>query len=74
MNKKIKMGTRPSTSAAVSPAADDWVDDAAGKGEPTKRLTIDIPASLHRKIKSTCAMRDAKMADEIRTMLEKKYA
>ena len=35
-----------------------------------KRLTIDIPESLHTRVKSQCAKRGAKMADEIRALLE----
>lgn len=38
-----------------------------------KRLTIDIPASLHRTIKSQCALRGTKIADEIRELLMYKY-
>lgn len=37
---------------------------------PMKRLTIDVPESLHSQIKSACALRGVKMADEIRTLLE----
>lgn len=42
--------------------------------EPMKRLTIDIPASLHMRIKAQSAMRGAKMADEIRVLLEQHFA
>ena len=38
-----------------------------------KRLTIDIPASLHRTIKSQCALRGSKIADEVRELLIEKY-
>ncbi|PTT43827.1 hypothetical protein DBR33_10055 [Stenotrophomonas sp. HMWF022] len=38
-----------------------------------KRLTIDIPESLHRTIKSQCAMRGTKIADEVRDLLVQKY-
>lgn len=38
-----------------------------------KRLTIDIPESLHRNIKVDCAKRGVKMADEIRDLLEKRF-
>ena len=41
--------------------------------EPTKRLTIDIPMNLHKRIKSQCALRDVPMADEIRELLEKHF-
>ena len=35
-----------------------------------KRLTIDIPERLHTRVKSQCAKRGTKMADEIRALLE----
>jgi len=71
--KKISMGTRPLAKAA--PAADDWVksrDSSDGK-EPMKRLTIDVPESLHRAIKMACAGRGSKIADEVRELLNQKY-
>ena len=42
--------------------------------EPMKRLTLDIPESLHRTIKVSCAGRGTKMAEEIRALLEAHYA
>jgi predicted DNA binding CopG/RHH family protein len=39
-----------------------------------KRLTIDIPASLHSRVKVACAQRGVKMADEIRELLEAHFA
>jgi hypothetical protein len=42
--------------------------------EAMKRLTIDVPASLHARIKSQCALRGVKMADEVRGLLEKHFA
>ncbi len=71
--KKIQIGTRPVAKAA--PAADDWVKsrDAAGEQEVMKRLTIDVPASLHRTIKVSCAERGTKIADEVRELLFNKY-
>nr|WP_258271058.1 plasmid partition protein ParG [Escherichia coli] len=41
--------------------------------EPMKRLTIDVPESLHRAIKAQCAMRGTKIADEVRELLLQKY-
>ena len=38
-----------------------------------KRLTIDIPEELHRTIKSQCAARGTKMADEVRELLLQNY-
>ena len=38
-----------------------------------KRLTLDIPENLHRRIKAQCAMKNTKMVDEIRLLLEEKF-
>ena len=39
----------------------------------TKRLTLDIPETLHRKIKAACALKGTKMVDEIRPLLEERF-
>lgn len=78
MNKKISFGPKP-TGKPLPPAADSWVESRAEevpaktKPERMKRLTIDIPLSLHREIKSQCAAADKQMADEIRKLLIQKY-
>jgi predicted DNA binding CopG/RHH family protein len=41
--------------------------------EPMKRFTIDVAETLHKRIKSQCAMQGTKMADVIREMLEKAF-
>ncbi len=41
--------------------------------EPMKRFTIDVPESLHKRVKVTCATRGLKMADIIREMLERDF-
>ena len=71
--KKISIGTKPTVNPA--PAADAWVENRIPKDrdEPMKRLTIDVPASLHRSIKAQCAMRGTKIADEVRELLLQKY-
>ena len=74
-NKKIEFGTKPSLRSAPD-AVDSWVESRAVEQavvEPMKRLTIDIPESLHRSIKSQCAMRGSKIADEVRELLLQKY-
>jgi plasmid stability protein len=38
-----------------------------------KRLTIDIPEDLHRRLKMDCAANGHKMADVVREMLSQKY-
>jgi ParG len=81
MNKKVKFTKRPAASAAPVDA-DAWVNVPRGNDqgakvetpvmpeEPMKRLTIDIPETLHTRVKSQCAKRGSKMADEIRALLE----
>jgi hypothetical protein len=41
--------------------------------EPTRRLTVDIPESLHTRIKLACAANRQKMADAVRALLEEHW-
>ncbi|WP_336279591.1 hypothetical protein [Bartonella sp. CB175] len=73
MSKKIKIGTKP-TNKSIPATADAWVEDRGDhQDERMKRLTIDVPESLHRLIKTSCASRGTKIADEVRELLSKKY-
>jgi hypothetical protein len=36
-----------------------------GKTEPTRRLSIDLPESWHRRFKTACTRADRKMIDEV---------
>lgn len=71
MSKKVAFGTRPSTARADAAKADEWVNNR--DPEAMKRLTIDVPTSLHTRIKSQCALRGVKMADEVRALLENHF-
>lgn len=71
--KKIAFSGKPKT-------GDEWI--AQGKEgfpspepekEKMKRLTLDIPEALHRKIKAASATRGRKIVEEIREILEKEY-
>lgn len=72
--KKIAFGPKPSNKTSPG-VADAWVDnrDAGVNQEKMKRLTIDIPESLHRTIKAQCAQRGSKIVDEVRELLSEKY-
>jgi hypothetical protein len=70
--KKVTIGSKPTANAAPR-SPDEWVNARQGPGEPTKRLTIDIPLSLHTRIKSQCALQNLQMADVIRQMLERRF-
>lgn len=71
MSKKVAFGVKPSTVQADTAKADEWVNRR--DLEAMKRLTIDVPASLHARIKSQCAIRGVKMADEVRELLVKHF-
>ena len=45
----------------------------AAPAEPMKRFTIDVPVSLHTRIKTQCAMNGVKMADVLRDLLEREF-
>ncbi|MCU7065144.1 hypothetical protein K7R09_25445 [Serratia ureilytica] len=74
--KKVTFGAKPNK---LAPSADAWVESRAVEEAPPppvekmKRLTIDIPESLHKAIKSACALRGTKIADEVRELLYDKY-
>jgi hypothetical protein len=70
--------------APKSAAADHWVDEgveahlkpaAAPVSAPVivKRLTLDIPAELHARVKLACVQRDKTMLDEIIRLLEAEF-
>lgn len=83
MAKKVILGPKPQLNRAAS--AEEWVSgnalplassapvpaQAPGSDSASmKRLTIDVPEALHAQIKSRCALKGVKMADEIRALLE----
>ena len=70
--KKVAIGSKPTAKSAPS-SPDEWVSDRSGSDEPMKRLTIDIPESLHQRVKSQCALNGEKMADVVRALLEKQF-
>lgn len=73
MKKVSFSGKRPSEPPPAG-SADSWVENRDPTlPEPTKRLTIDVPVSLHKRIKSQCAIEEIHMADEIRKLLEQRF-
>ena len=83
--KKVNFSTKPKSAANV----DQWVetrstnvqqvsseasDLSSGVSEKMKRLTLDIPETLHRAIKSHAVSEGRTMADMLRELLEKTYS
>ena len=82
MNKSIAFN-RPAKKAQPDP--DSWISGAgaeapapaaakpARESVPMKRLTLDIPEELHRRVKSGCANRGEKIADVVRRFLDAEF-
>ena len=70
MTKKVNFNVKPTKEPpAVTP--EQWVENQTA--EATKRLTLDVPASLHARIKATCAMRGVTIGEEVRKLLEEHF-
>ncbi len=71
--KKVAFTGKPPGDVRTS-NPDAWVTnrDVAPR-EATKRLTIDVPASLHKRVKSQCALENLVMADVMRELLDRRF-
>lgn len=71
--KKVSFGGKPPVGAGAA-NADAWVTDRKpSEQEPTKRFTINVPLSLHRRVKSQCALENLVMAEVMRELLEERF-
>ncbi len=73
MPKKVLITPKPNKPAGETATAEQWVASGKTETEAMKRFTIDVPESLHRRIKIQCAAQGLKMADEIRALLDKHF-
>jgi predicted DNA binding CopG/RHH family protein len=77
--KKVSIGAKPTS--PVVPNIDQWVETRTVEPElpveetkpKMKRLTLDIPETLHRTIKLRAVEQGVPMADLLRELLEKHY-
>ncbi len=77
--KKVTFGAKKTRDTSASPI-DNWVENRQVvpqtpqlPREQMKRLTIDVPIPLHKRIKSQCALNNLVMADVIRDLLEQRF-
>jgi hypothetical protein len=83
MSKKVSFGATPPASKAASNDTDGFVSSfaetsragAAKAGVPapdekTARVTVEIPATLHRRFKAQAAQEGHKIADLVREWVE----
>ncbi|HVX13099.1 MAG TPA: plasmid partition protein ParG [Pirellulales bacterium] len=77
--KKVTFASKRPSQAVSITNIDKWVENRdvevpeAPPPEPMKRLTIDVSVSLHKRIKSQCAMQNLRMADVIRDLLDEHF-
>ncbi|MEO0399635.1 MAG: hypothetical protein AAF224_09490 [Pseudomonadota bacterium] len=65
--KPSNVGTRKSTNPdSHKPTMED------DREEPTSRLSIDLPESVHRRFKTACSATGKKMTEEIIAFLQKR--
>lgn len=61
-------GAGHDTTQGVKPVVKDAPD------EPTKRLSLDLPASIHTRFKTACSATNRKMVAELQAFIEKRTA
>jgi hypothetical protein len=61
---KVEMGEPTKTGLGVT--------TKPGKPEPTRRLSIDLPESWHRRFKTACTRTDKKMIDEVTEFIKRR--
>lgn len=71
---QIPEKSESAVSNSVSEAPQEEPKRAPGTPAPEmKRMTLDVPKELHRRIKQVCAARDSRMVEEIRRILEREF-
>jgi hypothetical protein len=65
-------GAGQDTQTHISPKVEISEAVASVKVEPMRRLSIDLPESLHRRFKAACAKADKKMLAEVTSFIEQR--
>ena len=67
-----RSGIGQDTQTHIAPKPEKREPVKAEKAEPTRRLSIDLPESLHRRFKTACAKADKKMIDEVANFIKRR--
>src|SRR5690349_6615722 len=70
--KKVTFGSRPRPKAEVAPDPEQWVAQRHAD-EKMKRMTFDVPESLHKRVKAGCALRGVTIRDVVLALLEQEF-
>jgi len=70
MSKTVTIAPKPTRNPSQ-----EWVDSrkVPQKPRPTRRLTLDIDADLHRRMRIQCVEQGLVMADEIRRFIQERF-
>jgi len=70
MSKTVNIAPKPTRNPSQ-----EWVESRALPPErrPTRRLTLEIDAELHRRMRIACVEQDLVMADVIRELIEARF-
>lgn len=67
-------GQRPSAKKAAAVANPDELDKFVSGGKvKTKRLNVEIPATLHARLKARCALQGREIRDVVTELLEERF-
>jgi hypothetical protein len=70
--KKITFSSTPQARPDPAPTPDQWVDQRTA-AERQKRMTFDVPESLHRRVKVGCAARGMTIRDVVLDLREREF-
>lgn len=74
MTKDVSFDATPPSRAAKSRASQALAGlELSRPQEPFKRLTINVPQSLHARVKLKCVQDGTTIADVVRNFLERKF-
>lgn len=70
---EVNWGKRPTKRPPPPPAAASADSFVQGAKDATIRLNLDIPRTLHARIKSQCAMQSRNMREVVMELLESRF-
>jgi hypothetical protein len=80
--KKVTFGTKPAlkslddlvASRREGQGSEAAVEDPPAAKEATRRVSVDLPMSLHTKLKLHCVQSGVLMADYVRDLLAREFS
>src|SRR5437879_1501379 len=67
-----RRGAGQDTQTHISPKVEKQQTAKVDEAEPTRRLSIDLPESLHRRFKTACTRTDKKMIVEVTNFVKRR--